>query len=858
MALSVAIELQPSAVNIQAGDEALVAITVRNQSKDVGQYELRAEGVEPAWVRFEPAQIGAFPEEEANARLRLRPPQGTPSATYPVTVTVRSLLNPLDQAQATLSLAVGAPASAEVPTAPAAQPAVRTPTPVAPQTAAAAPPAMRAASPGSGQLELTCDRDSVTLLAGAQARLNLSLHNAGGTSLTVDLSTKGFPASWLALSAATVPLAPGQSAPVTLTLSPVALAPAGSYPLTILAAAREDATIAVRLSLVIEVAESGGLAIQIEPPQAEGQVSAAYQVQVTQTAASPLRVRLSAADSQGACSYTFDPEVIVVPPAGGARSKLTVTALRGITGGEGVAHVFTVTVAGVDSGAAISQAQGRFVQRRPRGLSVAVEPAEGRGPAKAVYAVRVANSSQMDVSVTLSASDPKGACTYEIAPAAMTLPAGGEAVAHLTVTPTAYHAGPSDVTHTFTVLAEPSSSLLGPARGEGRFVQTATASPRLAVIPSSQMSAGAGRFTLQVGNPRREPMQVSLGAADDAQACTFAITPQRLTIPAGGQATARLTVTPKSGLLRGESRRVNAFRVTAQTPDLSEPAVAQGSLVQSRRERGGGIIWVLVILVVLLLAAALVLLLLPGGPLTLPALPPSPTPAPAVTNTAGPDMVSTAKAVRSATETAIAQATLEQHAYETKVADLTRQAQEAGTAAAQAAANRQTATAAAQAAKATKESQLTGTAVAKAVADAQATAAAAQTKAATTPTSPPLAVVIVHPAAGEYQPAATTQLNFEVRAWNPAVGTTNGAGVLNVVLSVINSANVVVYQTTDATVPYCLFGGSTSCNSWVFADHGKKWPNGQAIVSGTYTLQARVTAGDGRSRTVSVTVRIQV
>ena len=890
MAPSVTVSLQPPAVSALAGGEATIRVTVRNRGQGVGQYLLGAEGIDPAWVVFEPDQVSAFPDEEATAQMRLRPPQNVPPATYPVTVVVHNLDDAPEQTRAAATLTVSAPAGEPQRTPPTAAPvkAPAAPTPVsaAAISATAAPaeapvlgiPALRAASPGAGQLELTCDRDGLMLLAGAQGRLNLSLHNAGGTSLTVELSTRGFPASWLSLGMASVSLAPGRTASTALTLSPVAQAPAGSYPLTIAAQAREDAATAAHLDLVIEIAESGGLVVQIDPSQADGQANAAYRVQVTQTASAPLRVRLSAADSQGACSYVFDPEVVVVPAAGSVTSRLTVTARRGITGGDAATYVFTVSVVGVDSGAAISQGQGRFVQRRPPALSVILEPPESRGPAQAAYVVRAANHSQIETSLSLSASDPKGACTCQIAPASLRLAPGAEAIARLTVAALAYQAGAEEVVHTFTLLAQPGNSLLEPAKAEGRFIQTAMALPGLTLTPSSQMSAGAASFTLRVQNPRSEPVKVSLSASDEMEACRFAIAPQEMLLPAGGQGTARLTVTPRAGLLAGESQRVNAFRVSALASDLPIPAVVQGSLVQARRGGvGKWLPWVLALLALLLAAAAAALLLFPRGDSPLPTSTPV---RPRETSTTGPDMVGTAKAVQAVTQTAIARATLDQQNAETAVAQATLAAQNAATAAAKAtqvvqnaataaakaAADRQTATAQVQQTKTAKDGQATGTALAQALGDAQATAAAAQTKAAA-PTKPPavsptalpaLMAIIAHPTSGEYQPAATTQLTFEVHAWNPMVGTADGAGITNVDMRIINSANVVVHQRAEGTASYCVFGGGEpNCTIWVFADHGKKWPSGQAIVAGTYTLQAIVHAADGRSRTVSTTVKIQ-
>ncbi len=127
-----------------------------------------------------------------------------------------------------------------------------------------------------------------------------------------------------------------------------------------------------------------------------------------------------------------------------------------------------------------------------------------------------------------------------------------------------------------------------------------------------------------------------------------------------------------------------------------------------------------------------------------------------------------------------------------------------------------------------------------------------------TGTPAPLVATIVHPASGEYNPAANTQLNFQVQANDPAKGSTDGAGITNVDMSVVDSGNNVVYHRTEQNAAYCLFGGGAPCAPWVFADHQYKWPDGKTIKDGSYTLKAQVNAMDGRSTKVQTTVAIQV
>jgi Tol biopolymer transport system component len=128
-----------------------------------------------------------------------------------------------------------------------------------------------------------------------------------------------------------------------------------------------------------------------------------------------------------------------------------------------------------------------------------------------------------------------------------------------------------------------------------------------------------------------------------------------------------------------------------------------------------------------------------------------------------------------------------------------------------------------------------------------------------TGTVSPLVATIVHPASGEYNPAATTQLVFQVQAYDPSKGSTDGAGINNVDMSIVDSKNNVVYHRTEMTAAYCSFGGGEpDCTVWVFADHNYEWPDGSAIKNGDYTLKAKVNAKDGRTTTVQTSLKIQI
>jgi len=439
---------------------------------------------------------------------------------------------------------------------------------------------IRATSPGSAQLELAAERGSITLLPGSQHGLTLTLRNAGGSPLSVELIAQGPPANWLSLSPEAFVLAPAQTAPGTLTLSPPAEAPPGNYPITLVAQARDLPTVTVRLDLMLEIAEPGRITVQLTPSQAEGQAMAEFQVQVVQSSLTALRVSLSASDSEGACSYTFDPATLLLLPAEAATSRLTVRTRRALVGGDSQPVPFTVTATALEGTAVAGQAQGRFIQRRLPPVQLSLIPTKQSGPDQATYTVRIANPSQMEATFRLSASDPEGACRYQFTPNTLTVAASGEAQATLVVAPLQYRTETGEQAHTFTVRAEPAGEWFSPAQVEGQFVQTAMEPLRLALTPSSQSTSGSATFTLQVTNPRPTPLDIQFRAYDAGGLCAFAFAPPRLRLSPGSEAAVRLTVRPTSRLLPGESRRNCPFSVEAQLADQPKPVVVEGSLIQ--------------------------------------------------------------------------------------------------------------------------------------------------------------------------------------------------------------------------------------------------------------------------------------
>jgi len=116
----------------------------------------------------------------------------------------------------------------------------------------------------------------------------------------------------------------------------------------------------------------------------------------------------------------------------------------------------------------------------------------------------------------------------------------------------------------------------------------------------------------------------------------------------------------------------------------------------------------------------------------------------------------------------------------------------------------------------------------------------------------------------------TDTLVYEVRTYDPNLGTNNGDGIAQVEMKIIDpSSGLEVYaidhsQTDigDPTTPisptvgveYCAF--SQDCDPWVFSEHDYTWPNGEPIENGSYLLRATVSTPDNSRMVVQSLIEI--
>lgn len=91
----------------------------------------------------------------------------------------------------------------------------------------------------------------------------------------------------------------------------------------------------------------------------------------------------------------------------------------------------------------------------------------------------------------------------------------------------------------------------------------------------------------------------------------------------------------------------------------------------------------------------------------------------------------------------------------------------------------------------------------------------------------------------------TKTLDFRVSAYDPSVGTQDGAGIDSVNISIADSSGNIVHQRLEKNAGYCPFGGGEpECDVLSFTRTGYKWPNGTPIQSGSYQVNLQVNSKD--------------
>lgn len=103
-------------------------------------------------------------------------------------------------------------------------------------------------------------------------------------------------------------------------------------------------------------------------------------------------------------------------------------------------------------------------------------------------------------------------------------------------------------------------------------------------------------------------------------------------------------------------------------------------------------------------------------------------------------------------------------------------------------------------------------------------------------------------------------LAIRVDARIPGGAAKNGDGIQNVQIVVFdNQSGDTVIDQTESTAGYCSFGGGEpDCVIWRFAEHDNRWPKGQPVVNGSYSVNVTINPKDGAYPTVQWNFQFEV
>jgi hypothetical protein len=87
---------------------------------------------------------------------------------------------------------------------------------------------------------------------------------------------------------------------------------------------------------------------------------------------------------------------------------------------------------------------------------------------------------------------------------------------------------------------------------------------------------------------------------------------------------------------------------------------------------------------------------------------------------------------------------------------------------------------------------------------------------------------------------------FQVEVFDAAYGEQDGDGIEHVTFRITDPNDKLVHERRENQAGYCVFGGGEpDCNVWMFADEGYRWPGGDPIVNGTYSVEAVISPQNG-------------
>lgn len=621
---AIIVKVEPAQLQVKPGATAIIAVTVRNRTEEVGHYQLALDGIQPGWADVTPDQVSAFPMQEAQAQITLHPPADARGATYHVTVRAVSQEAASIVGRAALDVDVPAavqPPPVTMPPPPMTVPEARTHPPTTPPPIITPPVAPRTQT--ASQIEVLAEpiKDSKLPLPATQWKL--SLRNAGNVLDTFAFSIANIKPQWVRLEPTQLTLKPDERGTATLTITPTPDTPAGSYPFVVRTFSHLNMNQRTEITLKFDVRAASGFQLSIDPKEAESQGQREFRVVLTSSATSntDLWLNLSAGDQDNACDYTFEQPQVFVPAKQSVVSTLRVRPRATLNANERKTYTFKVTATERNGVVPpLTSDPARLTQVAAAPLRLVLRPQVQSGDLDADYALVIGNPAGVETSLVLSADDPEAGCEYAFSPARVSLPPGGETQIKLKVRARTNFEAEGQKEFPFIVSATRFGEMTPIATIAGKFQQKQLKPIRLTLIPTQLSSAGSAQFIVRANNPRLRATQILLAAHDEADALAFSFSPKEINLSPNAEGSTTVTARPKDKLMQGEQRRVHKFTVTAAVEGAATPPTINGTLAQIpgvdvTGAAGSGLklfVWLLRWLVVLLIVLFLVTLVFAG------------------------------------------------------------------------------------------------------------------------------------------------------------------------------------------------------------------------------------------------------
>ncbi len=226
----------------------------------------------------------------------------------------------------------------------------------------AMPTGMATASVSTGRIGVVLDDASLTLAPGQPAPLRLTLANLGTVVDHFSIEVDGAPSEWVRQPADAIQLMPGVQAPVVLTVTAprTPASRAGDYQVTLRVRSREN-------SMEVGVAHGRWTvlpftapSLTLSPKRAAGRGQARFITTLRNDGNAPIQCTLRAEDDEHALRYRFEPPEVTLDPGAGVDVPTTVSGPQRWFGREQT-RSFTVSAA-VAGGEGPPVATGQFVQ----------------------------------------------------------------------------------------------------------------------------------------------------------------------------------------------------------------------------------------------------------------------------------------------------------------------------------------------------------------------------------------------------------------------------------------------------------------------------------------------------------------